>query len=259
MKNYLLPFIATVLLALLLSSCSSKSYTLFQDGADYEDTNQNITTNMSFENKIAPKDRLSIEVVNIYNQANFGLAPNQTNTTSSSLMNSKSGFLVGSDGRVFLPLLGYVYLENLTAPEASERLTLSYKKYLKQPFVKVSILNQRIYVLGEVKTPGMIPVLNETMTIFEAIARSGDFTDYAKRDSIKIISSNTKNAKIRNIDMTSMSMLSNSNIILKPNDIVYVQPRDMKGFNVGVKETLPILQAISSALSPFATIKYLEN
>jgi len=244
-------------LILFLSSCSSKSFTLFQGEPCKTET---LKTDINFENKIAPKDRLSIEVTNIYNQSGLGMFQNQTNqpsVASSSILNSNSGFLVGSDGKVFLPLLGYVHLAGLTPSQASEKLTKAYKKYLKQPFVKVSILNQRIYVLGEVNKPGVVPVLNETMTIYEAIARSGDFTDYAKRDTIKIL--NTKDHKIRTLDMTSLKMLSSSNIILKPNDIVYVQPRDMKGFNVGVKETLPILQAISQAITTFASIKYLDE
>ena len=147
----------------------------------------------------------------------------------------------------------------LTAVEASKKLTKKYKIYLRQPYISVNILNQRVYVLGEVRKPGMIPVLNETVTIFEAIARSGDFTDYALRNEVKIVSGNLNNPKIRTIDLTKMSALKISNLILKPNDIVYVSPRKMKGFNVGVKETLPILQAISSAIAPFVSMKYLTN
>jgi polysaccharide export outer membrane protein len=252
--------LTSALLLIVLSSCSSKSYTLFQKSSDKYETDYD-KSSLSFENKISPKDRLSIEVINMYNQTNLGLqqTQNRQNITSSTLLNSNDGFLVGSDGRVFLPLLGYVALDGMTITKASEYLTKEYKKYLRRPFVRVNILNQRIYVLGEVKKPGMVPVLNETMTIYEAIARSGDFTDYALRDSIKVINANNTTPNIRSIDMTSIDALSSANIILKPNDIVYIQPRNMKGFNVGVKETLPLLQAISSALSPFATLKYLEE
>jgi len=257
MKNFLL---ITVLL--FLTSCSSKHYTLFKSDSTYQQNNQYSESEINFENKIAPKDRVSIEIVNVYNQANLGLSQNQnvqSGVTSASLINSKSGFLVGSDGQIFLPLIGYMKISGLTVAEASELLTQKYKKYLKRPYVKVNILNQRVYVLGEVKKPGVVPVLNSTMTVFEAIARSGGLTDYSKRDMIAILDTSSQKPKIRTVDLTHISSLTNTNILLKPKDIVYIPPRDMKGFNVGVKEALPILQAISSALAPFATIKYLEK
>ena len=257
-------FIYGLFFAFIFVGCSSKNYKLFQDSRVYETSKYvDLNKTVSFENKIAPKDRLSIEIVNIYNQNNLGMFQKErnipSNVTSSSLLNTNTGYLVGSDGRVFLPLLGYVSLAGLTVSEANEKLTDRYRKYLKHPYVKVSILNQRVYVLGEVHKPGMVPVLNETMTIYEAIARSGDFTDYAKRDCIKVLNANDPKKRIKTIDLTRLSSLSSEKIILRPNDIVYVEPRDMKGFNVGVKETLPLLQAISSALSPFATLKYLGD
>ena len=261
-NRIILLILGTILIS-FINGCSSKEYSLFQDSMVYEN-NCYLDENISFENKINPGDRLSIEIVNIYNQNINALEGSQSfsqnlNMTSNSLLNSNSGYLVDKRGRVFLPLLGYVKVADCIIPEANLKLTKAYKKYLKHPFVKVNILNQRVYILGEVRKPGMVSLLNETMTIYEAIARAGGLTDYAKRNSIKILNANDKMKKIRTVDLTRLSSLNSMNIILKPNDIVYIMPRDMKGFNVGVKETLPILQAISSALSPFVTLKYLNE
>ncbi len=254
-----------LLFILLISGCSVKEYTLFQidDKTKIETSasKKSIKESIEYEYKIMPKDRLDISVYNVYKQS--GVSSNQVNnvnnTISNSLLDNKQGFLVSNKGIVFLPLIGEVRVSGLTAVQASKELTHKYKIYLRQPYVAVNILNQRVYILGEVRKPGMIPVLNETISIFEAISRSGDFTDYALRNEVKIVSGDLNNPKIRTIDLTSLSALKISNLILKPNDIVYISPRKMKGFNVGVKETLPLLQAISSALAPFVSIKYLTD
>lgn len=257
-------FCLYILFALLFGGCSVKEYTLFQidDKTHIErySSKSDIQKSIEYEYKIMPKDRLDIGVYNVYRRSNSNKVNNVNSTVSNSLFDNKKGFLVSKKGSVFLPLVGEVNLQGLTEIEASKKLTEKYKIYLRQPYVSVNVLNQRVYVLGEVKKPGMIPVLNETITIFEAIARSGDFTDYALRNQVKIVSGDLNhNPKIRTIDLTKMSSLRISNLILKPNDILYIPPRRMKGFNVGVKETLPLLQAISSALAPFATIKYLSE
>lgn len=61
------------------------------------------------------------------------------------------------------------------------------------------------------------------------------------------------------VDLTNFNSLKNANLMIKPNDIVYVLPNDMKPFNVGVDEINPIFRLISNALSPFITIKLLKN
>ena len=252
-----------LLFVVLISGCSVKKYTLFQvDDETYVETNSSkkkIKESIEYEYKIMPKDRLDISVYNVYKQSNSNQVNNVNSAVSNTLLDNKKGFLVSNKGKVFLPLVGEVNLSGLTAVQASKKLTQKYKIYLRQPYVSVNILNQRVYILGEVRRPGMIPVLNETVTIFEAIARSGDFTDYALRNEVKIISGNLNDPQIRTIDLTKLSALKVSNLILRPNDIVYVSPRKMKGFNIGVRETLPLLQTISSALAPFVSIKYLTE
>ena len=258
-KNYFIIFIL-----LFFNGCSVKEYRLFQveDKSKIETTSsqKKINESIRYNYKITAKDRLDINVYNVYKKSN--IATNQINESSKisrTLLDNKYGFLVSNRGTVFLPLVGEVKLKGLTSEEASKKLTKEYRVYLKQPFVSVNILNQRVYVLGEVNKPGMIPVLNETITIFEAIARSGDFTDYAIRNEVKVISGNLNNPKIRTLDLTNLASLKVSNLMLKPNDIVYISPSRMKGFNVAVKETLPLLQVISSALAPFVSIKYLTQ
>ena len=42
-----------------------------------------------------------------------------------------------------------------------------YKKYLTDPLLNLEVINKRIYVLGEVKSPGVVQLENEYMTMID--------------------------------------------------------------------------------------------
>ena len=71
------------------------------------------------------------------------------------------------------------------------------------------------------------------MTLFEAIAFAGDLTDDAVRNEIIILSnSHTKGMQMRKVDLTNFDTMKYASLMLRPNDIVYVQPNNWKEFKV---------------------------
>ncbi|MBU3015741.1 polysaccharide biosynthesis/export family protein [Poseidonibacter lekithochrous] len=249
-----------VLFTLVFSGCSMKEYKLFQSSDEITTISQeSYDEEVVFENIIAPNDRVDITV---YIQAGQGsqqmtsiLTSRETNTSNP--IQENIGLLVTQKGTVRLPLIGSFKVVGLTQDQASNMLIKEYKKYIRNPYVLVEIKNQRVIVIGEVKNPGIVSVTNGTMNIIEAIARSGDLTDYASRVNVKVIRGDLRKPEIRNIDITNMSALSLSSLYLKPNDILYVQPRDMKGFNQAFNEISPLWNTISSILNPFVQRKTL--
>lgn len=253
-------------LLLTLGGCSMKEYRLFQDEnlpeGPTQVSDETYHDEMVFENKIAPNDRVAVMV---YNQSAAG--GNQL----TSMVNSRGGdntransdeslgILVTQDGSIRLPLIGKQKIAGMTEDQAANFLISQYKKYVRNPYVTVEIMNQRIFVLGEVRTPGVVRVTNGTMNLVEAIARSQDLTDYADRTNIKIIRGDLRKPDVRVIDLTHMSTIRISSLYLKPNDIVYVQPREMKGYNMAFNEIAPPFQLLSSMLQPFVNIVYLSN
>lgn len=249
-----------VLFTLIFSGCSMKEYKLFQSEDETTIvTQESYDEEVVFENIIAPNDRVDITV---YIQAGQGsqqmtsmLTSRETNTSET--IEENVGLLVTQEGTVRLPLIGSFKIQGLTQDQASNALIKKYKKYIRNPYVLVEIKNQRVIVIGEVKKPGIVSVTNGTMNVIEAIARSGDLTDYASRVNIKVIRGDLRKPMIRNVDITNMSALSLSSLYLKPNDILYVQPRDMKGFNQAFNEISPLWNTISSILNPFVQRKTL--
>ena len=165
------------------------------------------------------------------------------------------GLLVTQKGTVRLPLIGSIELIGLTEDEATAKLIEQYKLYIKNPYVTTEIKNQRVVVIGEVKKPGVVSVTNGTMNVVEAIAQSGDLTDLAARDNIKIIRGDLRNPTVRTIDLANIVALNDASLLLRPNDIIYVQPRDLKGYNKAFDEIMPFWNMISSILDPFVKRK----
>ena len=248
------------------SGCSMKEYKLFQTGTVEEEQTTKITPEdyqkeLAYENKIAPNDRLSITV---YVQSGQGsqqmssiLTTNSNNNTTS--RDDDIGILVTQNGTVRLPMLGSVEIIGLTEDEASAKLIELYKTYIRNPYVKVEIKNQRVIVVGEVKKPGVVSVTNGTMNILEAIAQSGDLTDLAERNNVKIIRGDLRNPTVRSIDLANIVALNESSLFLRPNDIIYVQPRNLKGYNKAFEEIMPFWNTISSILNPFVQRKQIMD
>ena len=256
------------LFILFLSGCSTKEYELLNSKYISSDLSEDNEVDIIFENKIAIHDRLAIEVYNLDEATNdsFSLDEISINNVShvsnqkNSMLptNSKQGLLVDSKGCVTLPHIGSVRLKGLTISQAIQKLTKLYKKYIKNPYVTVELLNQRVFVLGEVKKPTVVPITNETITIFEVLAKSGGLTDFANRKNIKILRNINGKYRLTSVDLTNYLSLSlPQNIILKRNDVVYVPPRSIKAVNVGIREVKPILDIISTTISTYASIKYI--
>lgn len=252
-------------LLLFFSGCTMKEQMLFQtkDGntTATKVSDKEYKEEMVFENKIAPSDRVSIM---IYKQSQAAdslssMMANGANTRTDAQKGEQLGMLVASDGTIHLPLIGIQKISGMTEQEASQMLTEKLELYLRSPYVTVEILNQRVFVLGEVNQPGVVPVLNGTMNIVEAIARCKDFTMYADPRKIKVVRGDLRHPEVRIINLTQMEAIEMSSLFLRPNDIVYVIPREIKGFNIAMKEFMPPFQTISSMLQPFVNIKYLSE
>lgn len=252
----------SIFLAFVFTGCSTHSFKLL--GGD-----QNITKKVSnaeykkekaFEWKIAKGDRVEIIIKNLVPEDN-----DQINRiineggTSMLTRDGTEGYLIQNDGKVRLPVVGVISLLGLTEHEAAQKIEKKSKKYFKYPYVHVKILNQKLFVLGEVKTPGVVQVTNGTMSLFEALAHTGDLTDDADRTNIKIVRGDLRNPEIREINLADISDIKMTSLILRPNDIIYVQPRGMKAYNVAFREVTPFFNMLTQIMAPFVLFDTLAN
>jgi polysaccharide biosynthesis/export protein len=164
------------------------------------------------------------------------------------------GYLVGPEGFIVFPVIGKIPAAGLTKKQLEQEITdsLTQKKLLVDPIINVRFLNFRVTVLGEVARPTTLNVLNERISILEALGLAGDMTIYAKRDNVLLIREDGKNKIIKRLNLNSSSILTSPYYYLKTNDIVYVEPRSAKIASTGRAQQ--ILPVIFSALSLIAVL-----
>jgi len=78
-------------------------------------------------------------------------------------------------GDIFYPLAGRVHVGGLTPGQAARALTAALRKYIREPIVSISVVQQgqiNVLVLGNVKTPGKYQ-LSSTAHTTDAIAAAG--------------------------------------------------------------------------------------
>ena len=64
------------------------------------------------------------------------------------------------------------------------------KEYITNPVVTVIVVEaspQVVYITGEVNKPGALPLMNGRMSVLQALAMAGGFTDFANKKDVRIL------------------------------------------------------------------------
>lgn len=130
------------------------------------------------------------------------------------------------DGKISLPLIGDVQAAGLTPGELRDGIVERLKEYQAAAVVSVivqEIRSYKVYMIGEVKTPGTY-VLKSRTTMLQAIALAGGFTQYASKNSMTLVrrkeGGGEEKIKVRFDDL--LSDKKDGSVILKPGDTVFV-------------------------------------
>jgi polysaccharide export outer membrane protein len=154
--------------------------------------------------------------------------------------------LVDANGQVTLPRIGNFSIGGMTVIEAKDSLAKLYGKWIVNPIIEVKVINKEINVLGEVKTPGKFVVDKDNNTIFDIVARAGDFDFYANKKCVKIIRQDGASVKMINVDLTHADNYLNRNIQVLPGDMVIVPSKKNKEFDKRISTIIPIVSSISA-------------
>ena len=101
-------------------------------------------------------------------------------------------YTVEADGTFTFPLIGRVKAGGMSLRDVEQALRTQLSDgFFKNPQVSVSVeqyRSQRIFVVGEVRTPGPYPLVGD-MTLIEALARAGSTTEHAAGEALIVRSS----------------------------------------------------------------------
>jgi polysaccharide biosynthesis/export protein len=133
---------------------------------------------------------------------------------------------VRMDGNISLPLIHEIKAAGLTPLQLEAAITERLKGFYENPTVSVTVMETnsfKVYVSGEVRTPGVYRLRSET-TILQIIPMAGGFTDWAKQRKILVI--RKENGKETRITVDYKKAMKgddpSSNVVLKPGDTIIV-------------------------------------
>lgn len=138
-----------------------------------------------------------------------------------------AGFVVDQSGLVQFPFAGTLKLAGLTEEEARSELSRRLAHYITRPDVTVrvqSFRSKRIYIDGEVKNPGMVPINDIPMTLVEALNRAGGTLPAADQSRIVIVRDGVSYPV--NLLQLIQQGINPSSIMLANGDVVRVVSRD---------------------------------
>lgn len=150
---------------------------------------------------------------------------------------------IGPDGRISLPLVGQIMAADRTIAEVEADASAAYASQLRRPVVEVTLKGAgpiRVWVGGEVRTPGMIE-MNGDLDAYQAIIQAGDFLPTAKQGEVALI--RRGRGGVRMMRAADLRPRRGEVIALRRGDIIFV-PRsnlsEVANFVTLIRNALPI-------------------
>ena len=183
---------------------------------------------------LGPGDVLSI-IVWDHPELNMPAITTPTGADASGSNSVVAGYTVDSNGFVQFAYVGALKLSGLTEMQARDLLAQQLGRYIRNPQVTLRIQayrSKRIYLDGEVRSPGLQVMNDLPMTLPEALNRAGGFTPNGDRSAVAI----TRGDKTVMVNIASMieQGINPDNIVLHDGDLVRVfSQNDSKVFVLG--------------------------
>ena len=136
---------------------------------------------------------------------------------------SRPDTFVRSDGMISLPLVNEVKAAGRTPTELKAEIESKLSEYIELPVVTVILKGSnamKYYMIGEVQS-GEYDLFKD-LTLIQACARAGGFTEWASEDDIVILRNEDGVEKRIRADFDAIVKGKQPNIILKPGDTIIV-------------------------------------
>ncbi len=145
-----------------------------------------------------------------------------------------TGYTVDKNGFIRLPVVGEIHVMDKTLEETREIIEDKLRAYINtEIFVRVKFGGIRYTTLGEFRSPGKYMVLQERMTILEAISNSGDMTPTAKRGEVLLIRQYPEGTKLHRINLKDRQLMNSPFFFIQPNDQLYAEPMRVREIGAG--------------------------
>lgn len=243
------------ILALIITSCANKKDILY-----YQDVKNSDQTAIQFiPNEVQINDILYINVTSLISESAEPFNIDKRNTNISNLQTLKvQGYLVSKEGEIVYPILGNIKVAGKSTEEVQKTIAdmLSDKGYLKDPIVSVRVINCKVTILGEVKSPGTYSFDEQNISLNQAIGYAGDLTINGIRKDVLLIRENNGTRTYIKLDLTSSSWFTSPYYYIKQNDVIIVNPNGAKVMTSGYLSNIgSVLGVITFAATMYLLLK----
>ncbi len=210
---------------MLFASCGINSEFLFKPPKDFV-YDVPVIDSSSIDYRIQPNDVITFE---IYTSEGAVMLEGSTSSVdgNASAKEANIKYLVNSQGFVEFPIIGLNKLSGLTIAEAQKYIEDLYTPQFNRPYVKLKVTNRRAIVFTSPAGSGSVLQLGEeSISVVEALAKSGGIGSFGKADDIKLIRKVESGERlIYHIDLSTIDGLRYADMSVEAGDIIYVQPR----------------------------------
>lgn len=128
--------------------------------------------------------------------------------------------LVDEGGFIKLPYLERVKAAGRTCSQVEDEIERLYVEGKIYRAVSVNVITrlQSYFIQGEVKIPGRVP-LTTAVTLLQAIAQAGGYTDYAKEEDVRIIRAGKTNL----YNGKELKKFPERDVRIEPGDVINVE------------------------------------
>ena len=172
------------------------------------------------------------------------------------------GYVVTDSGTVDLPVMGRIRIAGLTMTQAQAAVQTELDRYFEKAYVRVALGGIRFSVLGQVRNPGKFTVMQNRLTILEAVAQAGELVPDADRRRVKLIRQYPGWSQIITLDLTDRKLLESPYYFIRPNDMLIVNPLRVRELGTGLtaqQSVGALLTAISLLVNSILLYNTLRN
>ena len=183
-----------------------------------------IVKSSSHPYKLGPQD-----VLRIFVWGNPDLTPVTTTVSTTNVASTPAGRTIDDNGNIFFPLAGTIQASGLTVSQFRLALSKRLSKFIKDPQVEVDVAgfrSQKVFVSGEVRNPGVIPITDQPLLLTDALGLAGGST--ANADLYGVVLTRGAASVTINADKLYYNGDLSRNVLLQNGDVISVPDRMMR-------------------------------
>lgn len=221
-------------MVLLLGSCSASHKIVYM-----QDVRSDVRRKIDIVPvTVQPEDKISIvvnsqnpELADMFNLPVMTHRVGQPMNSNYNYNQQVSSYTVDSNGNIDFPVLGEIHVAGMGRERIASYIKneLVRKNLVRDAVVIVEFMNMGVSVMGEVNRPGRFNIERDHLTLLDALSMAGDLTIYGKRENVLVIRRENGGETFYRVDLCdSRSLYSSPAYYLRQNDMVYVEPNNVR-------------------------------